>query len=49
MGFLDKLLRRRKSEAGQGMKTAPSPDAAVIAIPMRLPEIVDDTFPDAAG
>ena len=25
MGFLDKLLRRRKSEAGEGMKTAPPP------------------------
>src|SRR6266576_3137045 len=25
MGFLDKLLGRRKSEAGEAMKTAPSP------------------------
>jgi hypothetical protein len=25
MGFLDKLLGRKKSEAGEGMKTAPPP------------------------
>jgi hypothetical protein len=25
MGFLDKLLGRRKSEAGEAMKTAPPP------------------------
>jgi hypothetical protein len=25
MGFLDKLLGRKRSEAGEGMKTAPPP------------------------
>ena len=46
MGFLEKLLRRRKSEAGQGMKTAPSP-ASMPAEPASMP--AEDTQEHSPG